>query len=1143
MNYTLGLDIGIASIGWAVLRNDENEEPCRIENLGVRVFDKAEQPKTGASLAAPRRQARSQRRTIRRRRFRKERIRNLITSVGLMSREDIEKLFADTGYEKDVYTLRAEGLDRLLEKEEWVRVLIHLNQRRGYRSNSKAEEAQDKETGAVLSALAENEIRLEKYRTIGEMFCKDEDFQSVDADGRLWRGTRNRLGTYKVTVRREWVEAEVNLLFEAQRKYGNSCAAPEFQEAYKGILFAQRNFDEGPGGNSPYSKTLDLRGNCIFEPDEKRAFKACYTFEYFKLLTDLNHIRLLSPNGNRDLTPEEREAIKEKVLQSENVKYSDLRKLLQLDSDTKFNRVSYTVKRSKAKAYKEENVPTAEGVQNLLKKEQDQAEKETKFDQFQSYHKIRKALDKVEKDFIKTLSPDTLDQIGEVLSLYKSDEKRLNAFEGRGITLPKEAISPLLCLSFSKAGSLSLTAMRKLIPELEKGITYDKACNAVYPDFRGHGSQVKHATISLNPQFLEETQALDRITNPVVFRAISQTCKVVNAIVRKYGSPQFIHLELAREMRKTFDERKDDEKENQENRKRNEAVKETVLTLKKNGTVSGEDIVKYKLFQDQKEICLYSGKKIKTERLFEPGYAEVDHIIPYSISFDNGYRNKVLVLTAENRQKTNQLPYPYICERYEEGLSELSPGQFQTLVMTNVRSAEKRRRLLKEKLTDEDKEGFRERNLTDTQYIARTVLNLFQNYLAFAPSKRDAIPTKGGEGPKKVFAVNGAITADMRKRFGLDKNREDGDLHHAMDAVVIGVTTDRMIQKITRYSQRREWARFRKTGSFVDPETNALLTQEEFDAKYSPKFPNPWPLFHEEVMARLSENPEEEIKRMGVPGYAPDEKVPPIFVSRMPRHKATGAAHKDTIFSQKAGPNLLVKKVSLTDLKLDKNNEIEGYYRPETDPLLYEGLKKRLIANGGDAKKAFKDPFYKPKKDGTDGPVVEKVKLQEKISKPFEVRNGIADNGDMLRIDVFHVKDDGYYFVPVYVPDTVKAELPNRAVIQGKNYPDWKVMEEENFLFSVYPGDLLYVEHKKAIKLKKSNKEASGSDEIKPKGILAYYVSAGIAVGTINICSHDRKYEQPSLGIKTLVKLEKYEVDPLGEAHKVRTPETRRRFR
>ena len=182
MNYTLGLDIGIASIGWAVLRNDEQEEPCRIENLGVRIFDKAEQPKTGASLAAPRRQKRSQRRTIRRRRFRKERIRNLIASVGLMSREDIEKLFADTGYEKDVYTLRAEGLDRLLEKEEWVRVLIHLNQRRGYRSNSKAEEAQDKETGAVLSALAENEIRLEKYRTIGEMFCKDKDFQSVDAD-------------------------------------------------------------------------------------------------------------------------------------------------------------------------------------------------------------------------------------------------------------------------------------------------------------------------------------------------------------------------------------------------------------------------------------------------------------------------------------------------------------------------------------------------------------------------------------------------------------------------------------------------------------------------------------------------------------------------------------------------------------------------------------------------------------------------------------------------------------------------------------------------------------------------------------------------------------------------------------------------
>ena len=184
MNYTLGLDIGIASIGWAVLLNNENGEPYKIEDLGVRVFEKAEQPKTGASLALPRREARSMRRCIRRRRHRKERIKNLIDSSGLMSQEEMETLFARSGFQKDVYTLRAEGLDRLLQADEWVRVLIHLAQRRGYRSNSKAEEAKEKENGVLKEAITVNQklMQEKEYRTVGEMFCKDEKFQTIGAD-------------------------------------------------------------------------------------------------------------------------------------------------------------------------------------------------------------------------------------------------------------------------------------------------------------------------------------------------------------------------------------------------------------------------------------------------------------------------------------------------------------------------------------------------------------------------------------------------------------------------------------------------------------------------------------------------------------------------------------------------------------------------------------------------------------------------------------------------------------------------------------------------------------------------------------------------------------------------------------------------
>lgn len=178
-HYALGLDIGIGSVGWAVLRNQPNGEPDRIQDLGVRIFDKAEQPKTGASLAAPRRDARSARRRLRRHRHRLERIRYLMEQRGMMSVSDIQAMYAAGGFQKSPYQLRAEALDRPLSKEEAVRVLIHLAQRRGYKSNSTAEAAKDeKETGKVKTAIEENRRCMAEhgYRTVGEMMYRDERF-------------------------------------------------------------------------------------------------------------------------------------------------------------------------------------------------------------------------------------------------------------------------------------------------------------------------------------------------------------------------------------------------------------------------------------------------------------------------------------------------------------------------------------------------------------------------------------------------------------------------------------------------------------------------------------------------------------------------------------------------------------------------------------------------------------------------------------------------------------------------------------------------------------------------------------------------------------------------------------------------------
>lgn len=1101
MEYTLGLDIGIASIGWAVLRNDAHGEPYRIENLGVRVFEKAEHPKTGASLALPRRQARGMRRCVRRKRHRKERIKNLIESIGLMSNEDMAHLFEQSSFAKDVYTLRAEALDRKLQSDEWVRVLIHMAQRRGYRSNSKAEEAKEKDNGILKNAISANQqlMREKGYRTVGEMFCKDAKFQAIGADGKSWRTTRNTAGDYKFTVTRHMVAEEVELLFAAQRTYRNPYATREFQQKYSEILFSQRNYDEGPGGDSPYQQ-MDLRGYCLFEPSEHRAFKACFTFEYFKLLQDLNHIRIRSCDNQRPLQPDERQKIISLVMKSDNLNFSRLRKELQLPDDNTFNLVRY----------EQETI--------------EQAEKHSQFLQMQSYHKLRKALDHIVKGYITTLNHDTLDDIGTILSLYKADNKRIAAL--KELNLEDSVIAQLLPLSFSKTANLSLTAMKKMIPLLETGVNYNEACSKIYGDFRGHKEDVRYKTLSLNPDFLQDTQLLENITNPVVLRAVSQTCKVVNAIVRKYGSPQVIRLELAREMSKNFDERRKAEKSMDENRKKNEQAMEHIREIK-GDHVTGLDLVKWKLYQEQDGVCLYSGTPLDANRLFEPGYVDIDHIIPYSISFDDSYRNKVLVLSSENRQKGNRLPLEYMDGKPEKAAA------FELLVQTRIRDYRKRQKLLKKQLTDEELSGFRSRNLTDTQYITRTVYNLFNDYLEFAASEKY---TK-----KHVQAVNGSVTDYMRKRLGLQKNRADGDLHHAMDAVVIATTSDGMIQRISNYAKRREWEK-KFMGSYVDPETGELLSQAAFDEKYAPTFPEPWLHFRKELEARMGPTPYEDIMEMHLTNYEPDEEILPIFVSQMPRRKVTGAAHLETIWSGKE-QGTLIKKVPLTSLKLDKNGEIKDYYHPNDDRLLYSALKEQLNLYQGNGEKAFAEPFFKPKKNGSPGPLVNKVKIQEKTTKSVPANKGIAGNGGMIRIDVFQVEDDGYYFVPIYTADTVKKNLPNRAATSGKQADSWKVMDDADFIFSLYPGDLVRIASPSMLKLKKCNSDASGEPVLLRKEAYLYYVGADISTVSWTLATHDRKYQCRGLGIKRLQTIEKYEVDLLGDYHKVSLPEIRQSFR
>lgn len=1125
MDYRVGLDIGIASVGWAVLENDEYGEPCKIERLGVRCFERAEQPKTGESLAAPRRGARSVRRRLRRRRHRLDRILYLFEQNGMIQRE----AFAARYYEKNlpnVYQLRYEGLNRLLTNEEFAQVLVHIAKHRGFKSTRKAElKEKGSDAGKVLQAVKENEKRMEekKYRTVGEMFYLDEAFRIPLCEETACQhygeemsqptaceyrhnepckqyqlAPRNKQGDYKHTVLRDMLWEEVNILFEAQRELGNPFATEELKEQYLVIMLNQRSFDQGPGGESPYSGNLieKMVGDCTFEKGEKRAPKAAFTSERFVLFTNINNLRITDRHGNsRFLDELERKALYEYALNKKEVTYQDVRKQLKISETSCFQALHY-------------------GVKNSL----EETEKKTKFASMRYFYDFKKILGIANPLEMSEQTIAQIDEIARILLYYKADDNRREAFDQAGIA--PEYQEKLLELNASKTMNLSIKAMKKINVYLEQGFVFSDAAQRAGYDFQG--TQPKEKRMYLGTDVLEE------IPNPVVRRAISQTIKVLNAIIREYGSPQSVHIELAREMSKNYQDRMQAQNSLKKNEENNEAIRKELMETLGRRNPNGQDIVRYKLWKEQKGRCIYSGESIAPEDLFVKGKVDVDHIIPYSVSFDDSYKNKVLVLSRENRQKGNRTPYEYM-----EG-DAVRWNKYVTFVQDMKLDKRKEINLLKEHFSEDEKAAFKERNLQDTRYITRVVYNLIRNELELAPS--NAIGRK-----KQVVAVNGAVTAYMRKRWGLGKDRAENDRHHAQDAVVIACCTDGMIQKISRYAQRREMA-YRCNFELVDEETGEIytkenMTREKYDELFGVNFPEPWKGFRKELMIHLSERPayfEKDLLQLGY--VVPPE---PMFISRMTNHKVTGAGHKDTIRSPRhyEQEQIVLTKTPIQELKLDKNNEIQGYYAPESDRLLYEALRSRLIEAGGNAKKAFAEPFYKPKADGSRGPQVKKVKLYDKMGLGVLVNQGtgIAANGSMVRVDVFREKD-GYYFVPIYTADTVREELPNKASVAQKPYSEWKEMKDENFLFSLYSRDLVRVVKKSGKKVKNSKGETIVVTDEK-----LYYVGANISTASFDFISHDKAYGVSGTGIKTLDCLEKYQVDVLGNYTKV-TGEKRMKF-
>lgn len=1048
--YTLGLDIGIASVGAALL--GENH----ILGLHVRTFDRAETKDKGESLNKIRRDAR----LVRRRLYR--RAQRLLRLCRLFKRRGMIHKAAPSAFASPVspWILRAEGLDRRLNDQEWAAALYHIVKHRGFQSNRKSEAKADEKAGQMLRGVNANKVLLQEsgYRTMGELAARHESF--VEAK-------RNKGGSYSHTFSRADLEAELHLLFERQRELGNPQADAEFESAVHVLLMQRKPTLSGVN-------LLKMVGYCTFEPNEYRAPKASHTAERFVWLTRLNNLRISGLGETRALDGTERQLLMSKPFTQAKLTYKQVRSALDLPEQYRFLGLRYPRATDNAKNPEDATLFEAK-----------------------AFHALRKAYegaglkDEWQRD---SLSPERLDALAYALTAFKDDDEARAWLSQQGIEA--RIIEAVLEVSFSEFIRLSIKALRNILPHMEAGLRYDEAVQAAG---YAHHSQLPTTQKShYIPRF-----GKNFIANPVVARALNQARKLVNAIVREYGPPSAVHIELARDMSKPLDERRKIEKEQKEyrdNKERDIAAFEETFGFKPRK----DWLTKWRLYREQGAKCAYSLDALELERLFEDGYAEIDHALPYSRSFNDGMNNKVLALTTENRNKGNQTPYEYL-----DGKNESAGWRaFVAWVEGNKNYREaKRRNLLRKDFGAEAAMEFRERHLTDTRYIAREFKRMMETHLQLADGNES-----------RCVVVSGQLTAYLRARWGLIKVREDGDLHHALDAAVVAACSHSMVKRLSDYSRRGELEYAR--GIHVDPETGEAL---DLDAlrKLDAHFPTPWPYFRDEVIARLSPSPAEGLAKLDCYTDEMLKAIQPVRVSRAPRRRGLGEAHEAKIRSAKyLSNNKSSLRKPIEEIKIKDLPNIVGYDDPRNRPLI-EAIEQRLRAHGDDGKKAFKEPLYKPSAPGKQAPLIRTVSLLDTQKSGIPIRGGIANNGDMLRVDIF---TDGkrFHAVPLYVADAVKKELPNRAVVSSKLEEEWAVMDEKySFLFSLHANDWVRVQQK-------------GKETIE-----GYFAGLDRSTGTISIWSHDRNQSVSKdglfrgIGIKTALAVEKFHVDFLGRLHKV----------
>lgn len=708
--YELGLDIGPNSIGWCLV----DEANQKIHAAGVRVFPEGvdrDQQGGEKSKSASRRTARGMRRQIARRARRKRALRDLLSSAGLLPQSPVE---LDELLGTNPYQLRARALDHKLTLFEIGRVVLHLNQRRGFLSNRKTDKARDSDTKGMLAEISSLAALIQERgcRTLGEYLATlDQGFSHTRAEPE--HRVRHR------HTRRDMYCEEFKAIWNAQQRHYPELLNQELKDRVSQIIFFQRKMY--------WPKSVV--GACELEPKLKRCARADRLAQKFRILQEINNLRLYdrSTAVERRLSPDERSTLLAYLCHAKVRTFEQIRKKLGFSEGVRFNLEG--PERDKLKGHETDTILSS-----------------------------TKSIGKRWTEF----SDQDKNQIVDVL-IEEDDEveamRRLTAQCGLTMDEAQKALAVNLPDGYA---SFSRTAIERLLPHLERGLLLmaDDPSNSAL-----------HAAGYLRPDerqinVRDSLPPSPNVTNPIVRQALVEVRKLVNAIIREYRKPRGIRVELAREAKKSFQERRQLRFDLADRRKLREAAAEEIEKHGAKATRSTVD--RFLLWKEQNGLCIYSGRCISLAQLLN-GEANADHILPRWRSLDDSLANQVVCFRDENDTKGDRTP----CE----WLEATNPEKYaQVLRRAEVLPYNKQRKFIQKDIVLDD---FVSRQLTDTAYISRLVTQ-YLNCLG-AP----------------IVMPRGQMTAELRHVWGLNtildpdgggkKNRAD-HRHHAVDALVLALT-------------------------------------------------------------------------------------------------------------------------------------------------------------------------------------------------------------------------------------------------------------------------------------------------------------------------------------------------------------------